>query len=282
MDSKSRTATLIVSLALVAIVCAQAETRKEMHFKVGHHATLSITNQYGPISVHPANGREVVVTALLASDKVEIDQSQRGSRIDIFSHLRPDADANTGHVSYEVSVPADASIAIHATAGQLSAEKMRGDVDFEETSGDVDVRDFSGAHLHIKTLDGPVTLTNVQDGYVEITSTGGDVIMNAVSGPMIEVNSVSGKILYDGDFGAGGEYNLTSHTGDIEAQAPSYASIDVFARSVTGNVVNDFTLEPEHTPFPMKVGSAFAGTVNKAASKVKLLSFSGKIHLKKR
>jgi hypothetical protein len=282
MDSRNRTVTLIVSLALVAIVCAQAETRKEMHFKVGRHATVSITNQYGPISVRPATGREVVVTAILHSNKVEIDQSQRGSRVEILSHLLQDADATTGRVDYEVAVPPDASIALHATAGQLRAEKMRGDVDFEETTGDVEVRDFEGAHIHIKTIDGPVTLTNIQDGYVEITSTGGDVIMNAVNGPMIEVNSVSGRILYDGDFGSGGEYVLTSHTGDIEAQAPAYASIDVFARSVTGNVVNDFTLEPEHTPFPMKVGSAFAGTVNKAASRVKLLSFSGKIHLKKR
>ena len=282
MDSKSRTAALVLSLVLVAMICAQAETRKDMHFKVGKHATVSITNQFGPISVHPAAGREVIVTAILHSDKVEIDQNQRGSRVEILSHLLAGADANSGRVDYDVAVPADASIALHATEGQLSAVKMRGDVDFEETTGDVIVRDFEGAHLHVKTIDGPVTLTNIQDGYVEITSTGGDVIMNAVNGPMIEVNSVSGKILYDGDFGAGGEYTLTSHTGDIEAQAPSYASIDVFARSVTGNVVNDFTLEPEHTPFTMKVGSAFAGTVNKAASKVKLLSFSGKIHLKKR
>jgi DUF4097 and DUF4098 domain-containing protein YvlB len=282
MDNRSRTATLIVGLTLVGLVCVQAETRKEMRFKVGHHATVCITNQYGPISVHPAAGREVVVNAVLASDKVEIDQSQRGSRVDLFSHLLKDADTTSGKVSYEVTVPADASIVLRSTAGELKAEKMNGDVNFEEATGDVYLSDLNGAHVHIKTLDGPVTLTNIQDGYVEITSMGGDVTMNAVSGPMVEVNSVSGKIVYDGDFGAGGEYVLTSHTGDIEAQAPSYASIDVFARSVTGPVVNDFTLEPEHTPYALKVGSAFAGTVNKAASKVKLLSFSGKIHLKKR
>jgi hypothetical protein len=47
-------------------------------------------------------------------------------------------------------------------------------------------------------------------------------------------------------------------------------------------VENDFPLEPKHTPFIAKAGSAFAGTVGRAASVVKLLSFSGKIHLKKR
>ena len=75
---------------------------------------------------------------------------------------------------------------------------------------------------------------------------------------------------------------MTSHTGDIEATAPSYASIDVTARSEQGKVENDFPLQPEHTSFATQAGSAFAGTVGKAASSVRLFSFSGKIHLKKR
>jgi hypothetical protein len=98
----------------------------------------------------------------------------------------------------------------------------------------------------------------------------------------VQVNSTSGKIRYDGDFGNGGEYYLASHTGEIEASAPNDASIDVTARSVRGKVENDFSLEPKHTPFVIRAGSAFAGTMNKAASSVRLFSFSGKIHLKKR
>ena len=136
--------------------------------------------------------------------------------------------------------------------------------------------------MHIKTLNGPVTLTNVRDGHIEITSVSGDVVLNSVNGPLVQVNSNSGKIRYDGDFGGGGDYNLTSHSGDIEATAPSYASIDVTARSEQGKVENDFSLQPKHTTFLMKAGSAFAGTMGEAASSVKLFSFSGKIHLKKR
>jgi len=64
--------------------------------------------------------------------------------------------------------------------------------------------------------------------------------------------------------------------------APSYASIDVIARSEEGKVENDFDLQPRHSSFVVKAGSAFAGTMNKAASSVKLFSISGKIHLKKR
>jgi len=283
MHRKQRVATLAVVMILVVAVFGAAETtRKEMHFKVGRRASISIINQYGPVSVKPGPGKRVMVTAILYSGKVEIDQSKRGNRVSIVSHLLDGADASTGRVDYEVLVPADASVTLHSTTGPLHVEKLHGDVVLEGSTAMVDVRDMSDAHVHVKTLNGSVSLTNVSDGYVEITSVSGDVALNAVNATSVHVNSSSGKIHYDGDFGDEGQYSLTSHSGDIEAIAPSYASIEVVARSVQGRVENDFPLEPEHTSFVTRAGSAFAGTVGKAASSVRLLSFSGKIHLKKR
>jgi hypothetical protein len=283
MQRKQRIATLAVVMILALVTLAAAETtRKEIHFKVGRRSSISIVNQYGPISVKAGPGKRVMVTAILYSGKVEIDQSKRGNRISVLSHLLDGADADSGRVDYEVVVPADASVTLHSTTGPLHVEKLHGDVTLEGSTATVDVRDMISAHVHIKTLNGPVTLTNLSDGYVEVTSVSGDVALNAVNGAQVHVNSSSGKIHYDGDFGEAGQYSLTSHSGDIEAIAPSYASIEVVARSVQGRVENDFPLEPEHTSFVARAGSAFAGTVGKAASSVKLLSFSGKIHLKKR
>jgi len=267
---------------MLAAVMAAGQNRQEYHFTVGHHANLSVINHYGPISVRSTPGKQVIVNVVLSSDKVEVDHSQSGNRVDILSHLLAGADEQSGRVDYEVLVPPDTSVTLHSTTGPLRAEKLNGDLTVESSTANIEIRDISAAHVHIRTLNGPVALTNIRDGHVEITSISGDVTMNAVNGPLVQVNSASGKILYDGDFGAGGEYLLTSHTGDIEATAPAYASIDVTARSVQGKVENDFPLQPKHTPFVVKAGSAFAGTVGKAASSVKLLSFSGRIHLKKR
>ncbi len=282
MKRRQRVAKLAIVVVLAGTTFVLAESRKQYHFKVGRRATVSIINQYGPISVKPGAVKEVVVTAVLHSDKVEVDPSHSGNRVDIVSHLLPGADQQTGRVDYDVLVPADAAVTLRSTDGPLHAERLHGDVTLEGTTAQVDVREISDAHVHVKTLDGPVTLTNISDGHVEITSVGGDVVMNSVNGPLVQVNSNSGNIRYDGEFGGGGEYFMTSHTGDIEALAPSYASIDVTARSEQGKVENDFQLQPKHTWFPLKAGSAFAGTVGKAASSVKLLSISGKIHLKKR
>ena len=281
MGSRQRAAK-IGAVAIVAVVALGAgQARKEYRYTVRARSSVTITNQYGPISVKPAPGNQVLVTATTHSDKVEVDQSQSGNRVDILSHLLPGANADNGRVEYEVQVPSDTSVTLHSTTGPLSAERLRGDVTLEGATAKVDVRDVSDAHVHVRTLNGPVTLTNIHDGHVEITSVSGDVTLNSVDGPLVQVNSSSGKIHYDGDFGAGGEYFLTSHSGDIEATAPDDASIDVTARSIRGHVENDFNLEPKHTPFALKAGSAFAGTIGRAASSVKLLSFSGKIHLKK-
>jgi len=223
----------------------------------------------------------VVVTAILHSDRVELDQSKSHNRIDIVSHLLAGADQHTGIVEYEVQVPPDANVTLHSDTGRIHAEKLQGDVMVAGSEGPIDVIDCAGGHVHVRTLNGSVNLSNVH-GHIEIMSMGGDVFMNQVSGTLVLVNSNSGRIKYAGDFGDDGEYDFTSHTGDIEATAPAFASIEVLARSDQGRVDSDFSLEPKHTPFLASAGSAFAGTLGKAASSVKLFSFSGKIHLKKR
>ena len=262
-----------------------AETRKELHFNVGARSGLSVNNPYGSVSVKPSVGNTVVINAVLSSDKVEVDSDQTGNRVDIQSHLLLGSNSDTGRVDYEILVPADASITLQSNTGSLRAERLHGDVTLEGAGASVDVRDISSGHLHVKTLNGRVIITNVQNGDVEVDSLSGDVTLNRVTGPVVHVISTSGGISYTGDFGGSGDYRLTSHSGDIDATVPESTSADVTAFSVRGEVHDDIPLQPKsHTSFVVKGGSAFVGTMGRAAvsSKVMLRSFSGKIHLRKR
>jgi len=283
MQSRRRVARLAVTVVVVvSTALASGESRKESRFSVGRKAAISVFNQYGTISVKPGDRGHVVITAVLYSDKVETNQNQTGSRVDVVSQLKAGADQESGRVDYEIVVPPHASVTLQSSTGSIRVEGLRGDVNLESAAGGVNVHEIMGGHLRVRTLNGPITLAAIQDSHVEVTSVSGDVAMTSVDGPFVQVNSNSGKISYDGPFGAGGEYNLVSHTGDIEAIAPSYASFDVVARSEHGTVENDFSLQPRNPSFVSKAGSAFAGTLGKAASSVKLFSISGKIHLKKR
>jgi DUF4097 and DUF4098 domain-containing protein YvlB len=281
----SRRTAKLVGIGVLVAGALVAESKKELHFTVGPKAGVSVMNPYGSISVRPSTNNTVVVNAVLHSDKVEIDNSQNGNRVDIQSHLLAGADAESGRVDYEVLVPADASITLHSSTGSLHAEKLHGDVSLEGPGATVDVRDVSDAHVHVKTMNGPVTLNNIQNGHVEVDSLSGEVTLTGVNGPLVQVVSTSGRINYIGDFGNSGEYRLTSHSGDIEATIPEWTSADVVAHSVRGEVHDDIPLQPKtHTWFPMDKGRAFAGTVGRVAvsSTVVLRTFSGKIHLRKR
>jgi DUF4097 and DUF4098 domain-containing protein YvlB len=272
-------------MAGMTVATLAAQTHKEYHFNVGPKAGVSVNNPYGSVTVKPSTGNFVVINAILASDKVEVDNSLVGNRVEVQSHLLAGADDRNARVDYEILAPADASVTLHSTAGALRAEKLHGDVDLEGAGANVDVRDITNAHVHVKTLNGPVSLTNVQDGHVEVDSLSGNVTLKSVNGPLVQVISTSGAISYVGDFGDHGEYRLTSHSGDIEAVVPDSTSADVSARTVRGEVHDDIPLQPkQHTSFVLKEGSAFWGTMGRAAasSTVVLRSFSGKIHLRKR
>jgi DUF4097 and DUF4098 domain-containing protein YvlB len=281
----SRRTAKMVAIGVLVAGALVAESKKEFHYTVGPKAGVSVMNPYGSISVRPSTNNMVVVNAVLHSDKVEVDNSQNGNRVDIQSHLLAGADAESGRVDYEVLVPSDASVTLHSSTGSLHAEKLHGDVSLEGPGATVDVRDVSDAHVHVKTMNGSVTLNNIQNGHVEVDSLSGEVTLTGVNGPLVQVVSTSGRINYTGDFGNSGEYRLTSHSGDIEATIPEWTSADVVAHSVRGEVHDDIPLQPKtHTWFPVDKGRAFAGTMGRVAvsSTVVLRTFSGKIHLRKR
>jgi DUF4097 and DUF4098 domain-containing protein YvlB len=271
---------LMVATCLSA--AAVAQTKKEYRYTVGARPNISVETQYGSISVKPGNANEVVVTATLKSNDVEVDHQQNGNRIAIASHLLRGPDQQSGQVDYELLVPPDANINLRSSSGPLSVEHTAGDLTLEGADAVVDVRDVQVGHVHVWTMRGPITLTDVRNGHVEISSISGDVHLKSVSGPLIQANTSRGKIFYDGDLGSGGDYKFTTHKGDIEVLVPSDVSADFQAHSVLGRVQHDFPLKPRHSRFREEVGRSFIGTSGQAASEVVLRSFSGRIRLKQR
>src|SRR5207245_5373731 len=109
MQRAVRAGLIFLFLVCVAIA-AIAETKKEYRFTVGPKASISVLNQYGPVTAKPSAGNQVVVTAILRSDKVEVDHDQSGNRIGIKSHLLAGGDAAKGGSGHEVIIPGAASL----------------------------------------------------------------------------------------------------------------------------------------------------------------------------
>ncbi|HXZ26596.1 MAG TPA: DUF4097 family beta strand repeat-containing protein [Terriglobales bacterium] len=284
MASTPASKTVLLALAFAATVALAAESKKEFKYTVGPKPLVTIVNEYGPVTVKGVPGHQVTITATTHSDKVDVDSSQAGNRTEARTHMQDGASPDEARVDYEVSVPMDASVSVRGSTGPYSAERLRGDVILEGDLAKVEVRDVSDAHVHVHTVDGPISLTNVSGGHVEITSVGGDVELLNVTGPKVTVNTTNGNIRYTGDFGSNGDYSLTNNFGNIDVSLPASASVDLTARSMKGSAFSDFPLEQSkrRTTFPLTAGKAFAGTANSGASSVRLRSLSGTIRVTKR
>jgi DUF4097 and DUF4098 domain-containing protein YvlB len=273
----------LVGAGLLGIAAIAADNRKEFRYTVGPGASVTVTNASGPVEVKGFSGRQVVIVATSHSDNVEVDCGQKGNRIQAVTHLLGRPEGPSDRVEYQLLVPPDASVIVRAPSGPITAERMRGDLTLEGDAAAIDVHDVRDAHVHVRTISGPVSLGSISNGHVEVTSLSGNVQLYAVSGPKVSVNTAKGAILYNGDFGEGGDYMLVNHTGNIDVTLPAYASVDLTARSIAGSVENDFPLQQNpHPTFVPSPGRSFTGTSNSGASSVQLRSFSGKIRVKKR
>jgi DUF4097 and DUF4098 domain-containing protein YvlB len=284
MDRMQRGTVAGLMLAGCLVTIAIAESKKEYHFSVGPQVNVSVDTQYGAISVKPGSSNQVLITATTKSDKADVEQSQNGNRIEVGSRLHPGADAQSGRVDYELSVPPTATVHLRSATGPITADGLQGDVTLEGAAAQVEAKNLSRGHLVVQTMNGPITLNNVHTGHVEITSISGDIRLNPVTGQVVKVDTTSGKIAYSGDFGSGGDYTFMTHTGDIDALVPSTASAAFNAQSLQGQVQNDFPLQPKQHSHATALDAtrAFIGTAGKAASGVVMKSISGKIRLKQR
>ena len=232
--------TLVLVISLSSLSLAGQE-KKESRYLVAHNAAISVTNDYGSIKVGPSAGRQVVVTTVTRSGAPSFMGEQHGNRIELQCLLRPFAQ---GLVDYVVLVPDDSVVSLRSSDGSLQVDGLRGDIMLETLTASVGVTNITHAHLHVRTLSGPIKLTAVRDSHVSVNSVKGDVNLRDVTGSSVKVDSGSGQITYAGDPGLGGDYVLTSYSGNIGVSIPASALAEIRTRSLQ----DDSHQEPRTRP----------------------------------
>lgn len=278
-----KTARRLGWLCLLAATAAfAADNPKQFRFPVSTGASVTINNQYGPVTLRAGSGKDVVVTATPHSAKVEVDESHTASRVDLTSHILQSASPDEARVDYEVQVPLGTTVTVHAPTGPIQVEGVGGDLSLESDAGEIHVAGSSDLRLRARTVDGAITVAKVTGAHVEANSVGGNITFDTVAGPKVSASTNSGAIQFTGDCSGGGDYSLITHSGDITLALPAAASVDITARSVSGSVQNDFPFQPaQHTAMALVQGRSLAGRANSGASSVVLRSFSGTIRVKK-
>lgn len=272
MRSWTRPAPHVLFLLVVSAVASAQIKREVLAYNVSARPVISIRNQYGRITVTPSNGGHVVAT-VVHSDAVSIQAQQIENHIELITGSQISTGAKADNVDYQVLVPADACVILSTAAGSLSAENLEGDLIFEGTTASVDAHLIHNAHVHVKTLSGPISLRQVTDGHVDVTTSSGDVLLQDVTGPMVEVHSGTGHIRYLGNPGDG-FYKLVTGTGNIDVAVASARLAHVKARSIKGRVDNQIL------PARPIVANSFASSktlLPQASAAFELHSFRGNI-----
>jgi hypothetical protein len=274
---------LAASLAFVMPSAAQTpEGAFDRTLKVSGAVDLDIASGSGSIRVEPGAAGTVRVAARLKADNSwftgsdiekrirQIEQNppveQQGNVIRIGHFTDRDLPRNIS-ISYEVTVPADTTLAASTGSGGIVVGAVKGPARLQSGSGSVTVGRVGGsveastgsgsikvdgaASLDAHTGSGAITATAVAgptraksgSGSITITQTGkGDVEVSAASGGITlagvngaaRVTSSSGGIRIDGR--PAGPWALHASSGGITITVPPDAAFDLDARTNSGSI----------------------------------------------
>jgi len=203
---------------------------------------------------------------------------------------------NSGNVSvsYKLWIPEKAAAEVKSVSGDVTLDFIHGGAaKVNSVSGDVNV--LGAAGVEIKLVSGDISLENVMgdaylhsvSGWIKATKVKGSVEIESVSGDIelhevaeartVTGKTVSGNITYAGTIIAGGNYEFTTHSGDIVLKIPASSAFDLEASTFSGTIDSDFEIQVVGKISPKEI----RGTVSGGGARIRAKSFSGNIELKK-
>jgi hypothetical protein len=255
----------------------------EKHFPVSAHPVITVHNLNGTITVKSWPKPEIMVSADHLSDKVEVDATQTGNLVELFTHiLSENVSPAELRADYVISAPDDAELQIHDDSGTVAVTDVLGDMMVETIGAGVQLENTAG-HLTVKTVDGPFDCLRCA-GRLDVRTISGNLRLIENRSFSILAQTSTGNILFDGDFLPNGTYKLKNFSGTIEVRFSSANSFDLSATSLQGKVIDQAKLKPTTHPSrkaPRYANSLF-GTYNDGRAKVELSSLNGTITIRKR
>jgi DUF4097 and DUF4098 domain-containing protein YvlB len=257
--------------------------RVEKHFEVDSQPVVSIHNPNGTVTVKAWTKSEVLITADLGSDRVDVDAQQNGNRVDVVTQqLTDNMSPDDFRADYQINVPLNAELQIHNDSGGVSVSSVLGNMNVETIAAGVDLQDAAG-YLTISTVGGAFQCVRCA-GRIDVNSISGSFRLMDTRSKYVHAQTSTGNILFSGEFLPNGSYRLKNYSGVIELRFLAGDSFDLSATSLKGKIDNEAKLTQTNRTYQVpKYGIAAFGSVNEAGhAKVELTSFDGTIKILKR
>jgi DUF4097 and DUF4098 domain-containing protein YvlB len=278
-----------VFASLLLVAAALSAQAPDTIFAIRAGDRLRVSTREGDITVRTWNRSEVEVRSGDGSD-----DRARGVRVSrAGSVITVDASEGwmgSGDINVVIRMPATVALSANSVEGDITVDGIAAPVSVETVEGNVLVRGARGnvtatavdGTVDLRDTEGNISATSVNDD-VLITSARGRVAAEAVNGDVIvldtrsdavSLSSVNGDLTFSGPLSAGGQYQLSTHNGDIVLGIQSGASASITVSTFQGDFESDHKVQ-----VTSRNDRRFSFSLGGGSATVTLDSFQGKIHL---
>ncbi len=289
----------LLSAATLAVLAqaAAAEQNLSKRATVAADATVDVSNVQGNVLVTAWDRNEVELTAVLESDKdqLEFEATDRGVRIKVqrpdHHRYRDEEDANL-----TLKVPKGVRLMIDTVSADITVDGVRGEQRLESVSGTVETRAYDQP-LSLHTVSGeitvagsggkaPLTTENISGativsgirGAYEGQTVSGTIDASIAAVQRLDVETVSGDADIKAELVPGARVEMESVSGELSLiiKPPVDAEFDI--ESFSGDIDTCFGAQPRDKS-KYGPGSELAFTQGKGGSRVVIESLSGDIRI---
>ena len=292
------TALLLTALALGAVApataCAQRDrvTRVDSTFAFNKGGWVDVELVSGDIIVTGWTRPEARVVARLDRDGY-LETTLTPDRIYVHTRSR-DRRLGSGH--YEITVPLGARvqattisgrIRIRATAGEVQAGSTSGSVEVLDAADRIEIRTVSGdvhaeklnGRTRIRTTSGDLDISDIT-GELSVHTVSSDIKLRNVKSSQVSAGTTSGEITYTGTIESSGNYEFTTHSGEVRVDIPSNAGATLELQTWSGDISSRFpmTMQPGERS---RRGKQFDFTIGSGGAHIVVQTFSGDITIER-
>ena len=323
MINVSRVLAMAVLAAAVSAPPAAAQTDVTERFSKTAHldqsGTFDLSNIAGTIVVTGGGGRDVTIEAIKRVQRpnpnaarallgmIDIEVVEQANRVEVRT-MYPRPRNFPGSVDYTVSVPEDANVTIRTMSGDIRVTRIGGELRAQTVTGNVVavatrrlgmLRSVSG-NIEItdaaaddsagaQTVNGSITVRGLKARAVQLGVVSGNIHVENAQATRMTARAVSGNVEYAGELVRNGQYEFTSHSGDILLILAGSTGFELRASTFSGTVQSDFAVDRRgedalgrRGQAAVSSGRAVRGAFGDASAMLALRAFSGNISITRR
>ncbi len=224
-----------------------AEADEEWQFSADGPTDLVVESSAGDINVAGGDTDQIIVLAHKTAwhstqdkaqaelDELNITVTQVGNKITVRYQKEPKVvfagSIRSDTVDFTITVPADTSVTVTTSSGDVSLSGTAGAADLQSEFGDITTSNVAGA-LKVDSNSGEITALDISagNGDIDLHTEFGDASLENSNGDSIEVRSNSGKIALI-NVEALSDILLHSEFGKIEFESGEAEQLNIEANS---------------------------------------------------